>query len=69
MRIGTNVLSINARHSLYENVHDQYYRLFPLRLERLNNTSNNPEHVAIVTRFYTKASEMRATIYIVSQAN
>lgn len=46
-----------------------YYGLFPLRLERLNNTSNNPEHVAIVTRFYTKASEMRATIYIVSQAN
>ncbi|MGX5498288.1 hypothetical protein ACWKT9_03585 [Bacillus wiedmannii] len=37
--------------------------------ERLNGVSDIPANVAIMTRFYTKASGIHIAIHIVSQVN
>ncbi|QWG63048.1 flagellin N-terminal helical domain-containing protein [Bacillus mycoides] len=63
MRIGTNVLSINARQSLYENEKRMNVAMEHLATgKRLNHASDNPANVAIVTRMHARASGMRVAI-------
>ncbi len=57
MRIGTNVLSMNARQSLYENEKRMNVAMEHLATgKRLNDTSDNP---ANVTLLYVRAIRMR----------
>ena len=63
MRIGTNVLSMNARQSLYENEKRMNVAMENLATgKKLNNASDNPANVAIVTRMHARASGMRVAI-------
>lgn len=63
MRIGTNVLSMNARQSLYENEKRMNVAIEHLVTgKKLNTASDNPANVAIVTRMYARASGMRVAI-------
>ncbi|KAB2377736.1 flagellin [Bacillus thuringiensis] len=63
MRIGTNVLSINARQSLYENEKHMNVAMEHLATgKKLNNSSDNPANIAIVTRMHARASGMRVAI-------
>ncbi|MFJ8367852.1 flagellin [Bacillus cereus] len=63
MRIGTNVLSMNARPSLYENEKHMNVAMEHLATgKKLNNASDNPANIAIVTRMHTRASGMRVAI-------
>ncbi|EEM48544.1 flagellin [Bacillus thuringiensis Sbt003] len=63
MRIGTNVLSMNARQSLYENEKRMNVAMEHLATgKKLNNASDNPANVAIVTRMHARASGMRVAI-------
>ena len=63
MRIGTNVLSMNARQSLYENEKRMNVAMEHLTTgKKLNNASDNPANVAIVTRMHARASGMRVAI-------
>ncbi|WP_368935464.1 flagellin [Bacillus sp. SH8-8] len=63
MRIGTNVLSMNARQSLYENEKHMNVAMEHLATgKKLNNASNNPANIAIVTRMHARASGMRVAI-------
>jgi flagellin len=63
MRIGTNVLSMNARQSLYENEKHMNVAMEHLATgKKLNNASDNPANIAIVTRMHTRASGMRVAI-------
>ncbi|PES97164.1 hypothetical protein CN491_07655 [Bacillus cereus] len=60
MRIGTNVLSMNARQSLYENEKRMNVAMEHLATgKRLNDASDNPANVAIVTLLYVRAIRMR----------
>ncbi len=64
MRIGTNVLSMNARQSLYENEKRMNVAMEHLATDKkLNNASDNPANVAIVTRMHARASGMRVVIH------
>ncbi|AIY73129.1 TPA: flagellin [Bacillus tropicus] len=63
MRIGTNVLSINARLALYEN--EKHMNVAMERLstgKRLNHASDDPANIAIVTRMHASANGMRISI-------
>ena len=63
MRIGTNVLSLNARQSLYENEKRMNVAMEHLATgKKLNNASDNPANIAIVTRMHARASSMRVAI-------
>lgn len=63
MRIGTNVLSMNARQSLYENEKRMNVAMEHLATgKKLNNASDNPANIAIVTRMHARASGMRVAI-------
>lgn len=63
MRIGTNVLRMNARQSLYENEKRMNVAMEHLATgKKLNNASDNPANVAIVTRMHARANGMRAAI-------
>lgn len=63
MRIGTNVLSMNARQSLYENEKHMNVAMEHLATgKKLNNASDNPANIAIVTRMHARASGMRVAI-------
>lgn len=63
MRIGTNVLSLNARQSLYENEKRMNVAMEHLATgKKLNNASDNPANIAIVTRMHARASGMRVAI-------
>lgn len=63
MRIGTNVLSMNARQSLYENEKRMNVAMEHLATgKKLNDASDNPANVAIVTRMHARASGMRVAI-------
>ncbi|KAA0748676.1 flagellin [Bacillus sp. AY3-1] len=63
MRIGTNVLSVNARQSLYENEKRMNVAMEHLATgKKLNHASDNPANIAIVTRMHAKASGMRVAI-------
>ncbi|HDR8432553.1 TPA: flagellin [Bacillus cereus] len=60
MRIGTNILSMNARHSLYENERRMNIAIERLTTgKKLNTASDNPANVAIVTRMRARASGLR----------
>ncbi|MEB8803204.1 MULTISPECIES: flagellin N-terminal helical domain-containing protein [Bacillus cereus group] len=60
MRIGTNILSMNARHSLYENERRMNIAIERLATgKKLNTASDNPANVAIVTRMRARASGLR----------
>ena len=51
MRIGTNVLSMNARQSLYENEKRMNVAMEHLATgKKLNHASDNPANIAIVPR-------------------
>lgn len=57
MRIGTNVLSMNARQSLYENEKCMNVSMEHLATgKKLNYSSDNPANIAIVTRMHVRAS-------------
>ncbi|MED2013959.1 MULTISPECIES: flagellin N-terminal helical domain-containing protein [Bacillus cereus group] len=63
MCISTNVLSMNARQSLYENEKCMNVTMGYLATgKKLNHTSDNPTNVAIVTRIHAKANGMCVTI-------
>ncbi|MCU7662973.1 flagellin N-terminal helical domain-containing protein [Bacillus thuringiensis] len=63
MRIGTNVLSMNARQSLYENEKHMNVTMEHLATgKKLNNSSDNPANIASVTRMHARASGMRVAI-------
>ncbi len=62
MRIGTDVLSLNARQSLYENEKRMNVAMEHLATGKLNNASDNPANIAIVTRMHARASSMRVAI-------
>ncbi|MCW9130207.1 flagellin [Bacillus paramycoides] len=63
MRIGTNVLSMNARQSLYGNEKRMNVAMEHLSTgKKLNDASDNPANVAIVTRMHARASGMRVAI-------
>ncbi|MED3330054.1 flagellin [Bacillus thuringiensis] len=63
MRIGTNVLSMNARQSLYENEKRMNVAMEHLTTgKKLNNASDHPANVAIVTRMHARANRMRVAI-------
>ncbi|NWK70444.1 flagellin [Bacillus paramycoides] len=63
MRIGTNVLSMNARQSLYENEKHMNVTMEYLATgKKLNTPSDNPSNIAIVTRMHGRASGMRVAI-------
>ena len=63
MRIGTNVLSMNARQSLYENEKCMNVSMEHLATgKKLNYSSDNPANIAIVTRMHVRASGMRVAI-------
>lgn len=63
MRIGTNVLSINARQSLYENEKRMNVAMEHLATgKKLNNASDNPANITIVTRMHARASGMHVAI-------
>ncbi|QEL84439.1 flagellin N-terminal helical domain-containing protein [Bacillus mycoides] len=63
MRIGTNVLSMNARQSLYENEKRMNVAMERLATgKKLNAASDNPANIAIVTRMHARASGMRVAI-------
>ncbi|MGN4557622.1 flagellin N-terminal helical domain-containing protein [Bacillus cereus group sp. MYBK5-2] len=63
MRIGTNVLSMNARQSLYENEKRMNVSMEHLATgKKLNHASDNPANIAIVTRMHARASGMRVAI-------
>jgi flagellin len=63
MRIGTNVLSMNARQSLYENEKRMNVAMEHLATgKKLNNASDNPANIAIVTRMHARANRMRVAI-------
>lgn len=64
MRIGTNVLSMNARQPLYENEKRMNVAIEHLETGRkLNATSDIPANIAIVTRMHARASSMRVVIH------
>ncbi|MEM5626626.1 flagellin [Bacillus wiedmannii] len=57
MRIGTNVLSMNARQSLYENERRMNVAMERLATgKKLNAASDNPANIAIVTRMHARAN-------------
>ena len=57
MRIGTNVLSMNARQSLYENEKCMNVSMEHLATgKKLNYSSDNPANIAIVTRMHVRAN-------------
>ncbi|SLJ98273.1 flagellin N-terminal helical region [Bacillus toyonensis] len=58
MRIGTNVLSMNASQSLYENEK----RMKMATGKKLNTASDTPANVAIVTRMHARASGIQVAI-------
>ncbi|PGC69985.1 flagellin [Bacillus toyonensis] len=60
MHIGTNVLSINARQSLYEN--EKRMNVTMEHLATGKKLNNAPANVAIVTRMHARATGMRAAI-------
>ncbi|PFW01508.1 flagellin [Bacillus thuringiensis] len=63
MRIGTNVLSMNARQSLYENEKHMNVAMEHLATgKKLNTASDNPANVAIVTRMHARESGIRVAI-------
>lgn len=63
MRIGKNVLSVNARQSLYENEKRMNVAMEHLATgKKLNHASDNPANVAIMTRMHARASGMRVAI-------
>ncbi len=63
MRIGTNVLSMNARQSLYEDEKRMNVAMEHLATgKKLNAASDNPANVAIATRMHARASGMRVAI-------
>ncbi|HDR4892992.1 flagellin [Bacillus thuringiensis] len=63
MRIGTNVLSMNARQSLYENEKRMNVAMEHLATgKKLNTASDNPANIAIVTRMHARASGMCVAI-------
>ncbi|WP_265938662.1 flagellin N-terminal helical domain-containing protein [Bacillus thuringiensis] len=63
MRIGANILSMNARQSLYENEKRMNVAMQHLATgKKLNNASDNPANIAIVTRMHARASGMRVAI-------
>lgn len=63
MRIGTNVLSMNARQSLYENEKRMNVTMEHLSTgKKLSHASDNPANIAIVTRMHARASGMRVAI-------
>ena len=63
MRIGTNVLNMNARQSLYENEKRMNVAMEHLATgKKLNHASDNPANVAIVTRMHARAIGMRVAI-------
>lgn len=63
MRISTNISSMNARQSFYENEKRMNVAMEHLATgKKLNNASDNPANVAIVTRMHARASGMRVTI-------
>ncbi|MDK7438958.1 flagellin [Bacillus paranthracis] len=63
MRIGTNVLSINARLALYENEKRMNVAMERLSTgKRLNHASDDPANIAIVTRMHASANSMRVLI-------
>lgn len=63
MRIGTKVLSMNARQSLYENEKRMDVAIEHLTTgKKLNNASDHPANVAIVTRMHARASGMHVAI-------
>ncbi|MEC2708209.1 flagellin [Bacillus thuringiensis] len=63
MRIGTNVLSMNARQSLYENERRMNVAMEHLATgKKLNHASDNPANIAIVTRMHARANGMRVAI-------
>lgn len=63
MRIGTNVLSMNARQSLYENEKRMYVAMEHLATgKKLNHAYDNPANVGIVTRMHARASGMHVAI-------
>lgn len=63
MRISTNVLSMNARQSLYENEKRMNVAMKHLATgKQLNNASDNPANVALVTRMHARASGMHVAI-------
>ncbi|MEC1967417.1 flagellin [Bacillus cereus] len=63
MRIGTNVLSMNARQSLYENEKRMNVSMEHLATgKKLNNASDNPANIAIVTRMHARACGLRVAI-------
>lgn len=62
MRIGTNVLSMNARQSLYENEKRMNVSMEHLATgKKLNTASDNPANV-VVTRMHARASGMCVAI-------
>lgn len=63
MRIDTNVLSMNARQSLYENAKRMNVAMEHLATgKKLNDASDNPANIAIVTRMHARASGMHVAI-------
>ncbi|MED2877617.1 flagellin [Bacillus thuringiensis] len=63
MRIGTYVLSMNARQSLYENEKRMNVAMEHLATgKKLNNASDNPANIAIVTRMHARACGLRVAI-------
>ncbi len=63
MRIGANILSMNARQSLYENEKHMNVAMEHLASgKKLNHASDNPANVAIVTRMHGRESGMRVAI-------
>ncbi|MES5926087.1 MULTISPECIES: flagellin [Bacillus cereus group] len=64
MRIGTNVLSMNASQSLYENEK----RMKMATGKKLNTASDTPANVAIVTRMHARASGIQVAIRKIEEA-
>ncbi|AWC28311.1 MULTISPECIES: flagellin [Bacillus cereus group] len=63
MRIGTNVFSMNARWSLYENENGMNVAMEHLATgKKLNHASDHPANVEIVTRMHARASGMHVAI-------
>lgn len=63
MCIDTNVLSVNARQSLYENEKCMNVSMEDLATgKNLNTASVNPVNITIVTRMHARASSMCITI-------
>ena len=63
MQIGTNIMSMHARQSLYENENRMNLAMEHVATgKKLNTASDNPANIAIVTRMHARASGMRVAI-------